>query len=216
MDILGITTSSLAGSVSVFFRGMFFTKKLHSSVMNHSSLLLPAVKEVCENADISLKNIDTVSVDVGPGSFTGVRLALACSSAFSLSLGLTCTGVSSLDIMAERVLKESRDADTFPYEFIVIIDAGREEFYGAKYFLSSSDVVNKKSEESLYKEEDLVPLMDEIPIYGYFHRRNVSKLRDKCHLLHPDAESLIKAALKNKGECKPNYIRSPHVILKKI
>ena len=111
MDIIGITTSSLSGSVSIAIGDKVFTRTFQSSLMNHSSLLIPS--------NCNFQNCEFVAIDVGPGSFTGIRLAIACAEAVTISSKIKRTAVSSIDIIAENVLARLIRQGRVKCEFII-------------------------------------------------------------------------------------------------
>ncbi|MBN1522741.1 MAG: tRNA (adenosine(37)-N6)-threonylcarbamoyltransferase complex dimerization subunit type 1 TsaB [Candidatus Aureabacteria bacterium] len=216
MDILGLTTSSAHGSVSVFRGGRFFTQAFESSLLNHSSQLIPSIQKILKEAGIFLSQVKSVAVDVGPGSFTGIRMAIATAEALALT-GIKSIGLSSLDIMAEDVTRYFLKSGKDEKEFIIAIDAGRQEFYMARYIASSG---KKVFPDALVSERDLIKHSSPCPLYGHLQRKNKSfSARDRMQVLYPSSESLIALAVKRMNEktglLMPNYIRAPHVILKR-
>jgi len=62
--------------------------------------LLPAVQEVLSAAGISREEISAVAVGRGPGSFTGVRIAVASAKGLAHGLGVPLVGLGTLDAVA--------------------------------------------------------------------------------------------------------------------
>ncbi len=62
--------------------------------------LLPRIDELCAQAGVGRGEIACVAVGRGPGSFTGVRIALACAKGIASALEVGLVGVSSLDAVA--------------------------------------------------------------------------------------------------------------------
>jgi tRNA threonylcarbamoyladenosine biosynthesis protein TsaB len=50
--------------------------------------------------DLALRDLDRIAVGVGPGSFTGVRIAVSYAKALALATGVPLTGISSYDVLA--------------------------------------------------------------------------------------------------------------------
>jgi tRNA threonylcarbamoyl adenosine modification protein YeaZ len=50
--------------------------------------------------NLALRDLDRLAVGIGPGSFTGVRIAVSYAKALALAAGLPLTGISSYDILA--------------------------------------------------------------------------------------------------------------------
>lgn len=69
----------------------------------HAEALMPEVKRVLDAAG-GLAAVERVVVTVGPGSFTGLRVGLACARAIGLGAGLPVVGVTTLSALAAPVL----------------------------------------------------------------------------------------------------------------
>lgn len=61
---------------------------------------MPMIKDAFTKSNLSLNDIDLIVCDIGPGSFTGIRIGIATSKAFHDSLNIPCIGVSSLEALA--------------------------------------------------------------------------------------------------------------------
>ncbi|MCK5708420.1 MAG: tRNA (adenosine(37)-N6)-threonylcarbamoyltransferase complex dimerization subunit type 1 TsaB [Candidatus Aureabacteria bacterium] len=221
MGIIAITTTCLEGSVAVLKDGKIFQKDFQSSLMNHSARTVPAIKGVLHDAGTSIDEVSSVAVDIGPGSFTGIRLGLACAKAFSMALDIKVIGFSSLDIIAQKVCRNCSMENVKNKEYLVAIDAGRKEYYCSRYIYSDGSF-EKKTSDHLATEEEVESVTASIAVYGYLHKRNLSTLlHNKLQIVFPSAESLIEASMENEKlsltdeNVMPNYIRSPNVILKK-
>ena len=90
--------------------------------------LLTIVDGVLKSAGVSRKNIACVCVGRGPGSFTGVRIALACAKGVASALGVALVGVSTLDAVAHNAALCG-----FAGKLVVLADAMRGEVYPVAY-----------------------------------------------------------------------------------
>lgn len=95
--------------------------------------LLPRIDELCAQAGVGRGEIACVAVGRGPGSFTGVRIALACAKGISSALEVGLVGVSSLDAVAWGAWKASERGS-----LLVVADAMRREVYPVEYRLSDA------------------------------------------------------------------------------
>lgn len=66
-----------------------------------SEKMIPELKTLLENNHLSQKEISAVIVGIGPGSYTGIRIALTTAKILSLSLNIPLYPVSSLQILKE-------------------------------------------------------------------------------------------------------------------
>lgn len=97
--------------------------------------LLPCIDELCAQAGVGRGEIACVAVGRGPGSFTGVRIALACAKGIASALEVGLVGVSSLDAVAWGAWKASERGS-----LLVVADAMRREVYPVEYRLSDAGV----------------------------------------------------------------------------
>ena len=88
---------------------------------------MPLVKQILDETNLQLKNFNLLVSDIGPGSFTGIRIGVATCKAFSDSLNIPTVGVSSLEVLAYSIKKESLICST--------IDCKNDNCYFALYEL---------------------------------------------------------------------------------
>lgn len=100
MKILCIDTSSTLCSVAILEDTTLINKLELNNGLTHSETLMPLIKELLEASNLSLKDINLLVSDIGPGSFTGIRIGVATCKAFSDSLNIPCVGISSLEVLA--------------------------------------------------------------------------------------------------------------------
>jgi len=79
------------------------------------------------------------AVGTGPGSYTGLRAAIALARGLAFAAGRPLAGVPSVEAAARSVLRERSDAD----EVVVVIDARRGECYRADYGRAADGVVER-------------------------------------------------------------------------
>ncbi len=100
-----------------------------------SQHLLPWITELLQQEDITLRDLDAIAVGIGPGAFTGVRLAVAVAQGLALASHLPIAPVASLDAIAaiaiDHPLMQAMDAGK--HQFTVAIDARMGEVYWANY-----------------------------------------------------------------------------------
>jgi tRNA threonylcarbamoyl adenosine modification protein YeaZ/ribosomal-protein-alanine acetyltransferase len=88
----------------------------------HTRRLTPIVRAVLERAGVEPGALDWIAVDLGPGSFTGVRVGLATASALATASGARVVGASSLASLAHAA--GAREAVLVP-----LVPAGRRDLY---------------------------------------------------------------------------------------
>ena len=103
MKILCIDTSSNLCSVAILEDNKLIKKIELNNGLTHSETLMPLIKQILAECNLSLKNIDLLVSDIGPGSFTGIRIGVSTVKAFADSLNIPCVGIDSLEVLAYNV-----------------------------------------------------------------------------------------------------------------
>jgi tRNA threonylcarbamoyladenosine biosynthesis protein TsaB len=112
MRVLAIDTALGAASVAIVETDDPHARAHVSSLVmsrGHAEALMPEVKRVLDEAG-GLAGVARVAVTVGPGSFTGLRVGLACARAIGLAAGLPVVGVNTLAALAAPVFGGGGDA----------------------------------------------------------------------------------------------------------
>jgi tRNA threonylcarbamoyladenosine biosynthesis protein TsaB len=100
-----------------------------------SQHLLPWITELLQHEGITLRDLDAIAVGIGPGAFTGVRLAVAVVQGLALASHLPIAPVASLDAIAATAIDHPliQAMDASKNQFTVAIDARMGEVYWANY-----------------------------------------------------------------------------------
>ncbi len=101
MLTLAIDTATTVAAVALLDGSRVLCQSSQSS-RNHSRTLLHEVDRLVELAGATPGQLEAIVVDIGPGSFTGVRVGLALAKTLAFSLNIRLAGVSSLRVLAEN------------------------------------------------------------------------------------------------------------------
>jgi tRNA threonylcarbamoyl adenosine modification protein YeaZ len=93
---------------------------------NHSEQLLPAIDELIKQVGWLPADLDRVIVSQGPGSYTGLRIAVTTAKTLAFTLGLDLIGISGLALLAANV--DNQDVLIIP-----MMDARNENVYAGQY-----------------------------------------------------------------------------------
>ena len=99
-----LEASTRAASVALEVDGVLHTARLGEDAA-HASDLVPALARLCRSAGVSPAELSLLAVGVGPGSFTGLRVAISTALGLARSTGAQLVGVSSHAASAWRVLE---------------------------------------------------------------------------------------------------------------
>ena len=107
MKILSIDTSSDICGVSILDNNNLICNLDNNTGRTHSEYLMPMIKNALSKAKLTINEIDLIVCDIGPGSFTGIRIGIATVKAFNDSLNIPCIGISSLEALAYNINNNS-------------------------------------------------------------------------------------------------------------
>ncbi|MEO6404508.1 MAG: tRNA (adenosine(37)-N6)-threonylcarbamoyltransferase complex dimerization subunit type 1 TsaB [Ferruginibacter sp.] len=129
--ILNIDTTSSRAFVSIAKDGLVVQSVLNDNEKDHAIFLHRAVKELMLALNTTLDTLDAVAVSAGPGSYTGLRVAMSSAKGLCFALNKPLISISSLYLIATAVTEEmelSNDSLVCP-----MIDARRMEVFTTLY-----------------------------------------------------------------------------------
>lgn len=129
MKILSIDTCSNVCGVSILEDTNSICKLDAISINSHSKTLMPMINNALIEANLKLDDIDLIVCDIGPGSFTGIRIGIATVKAFNDSLNIPVVGITSLETLARQVSNNLSDNSLI----CSMIDCKNENCYFALY-----------------------------------------------------------------------------------
>lgn len=102
----------------------FVSTKIRSTQKKyHSAYLISQINKILEDNLIDIKNVDAIGVNVGPGSFTGIRVCLTVAKVMAQQLHIRLIGVSSCEILSKVFVNANNKI------YPVIMDARRGMYY---------------------------------------------------------------------------------------
>ncbi len=119
--------------------------------------LLPNIDEAVRACGVSRDDIACVVVGRGPGSFTGVRIAMATAKGIASALGVPLLGVSSLDAVAWNAWQAGVRG-----EVLVAADAMRKEVYPVDFSLGEDGLERKSGDRVIKAAEFCEALADDV------------------------------------------------------
>ena len=106
MRIMIMDTSSEYLIVSFLDDNKLIYEYIAPGKNNHSDNLLKMIEEGLKQNNLEVKDFDKIICGVGPGAYTGLRVALTVAKMFAWTLNIPLYTVSSLDLMATKYLAE--------------------------------------------------------------------------------------------------------------
>lgn len=216
--ILAIEASTQAGSVALSYADR--VQSLYDdSPRNHTHTLLPFVDQLLQQEGVSLQQLDAIAFAQGPGSFTGLRLAVGLAQGLAYSARLPLIAVPTLEALAQAAVRQNIavEGDVI----VVCLDARMGEVYHAAFLVAQAGFQPLIQNELIMPEQwsaidgrlvlvgDGVDLLSQSPHYEQVD----IKYQQANHFPHAQdvlmlAQSLFKQGkLLQPHEAEPVYLR---------
>ncbi len=127
--IVAIETSSRLGSVAIGDRKGLKAESMFSGAMRHSTEIMPTLQRLLDQVQARPEDVRQVCLSIGPGSFTGLRIAVTMAKALHLANKVQIVSVDTLDVIASNVPLTCDVAQVVA----PILDAKRDQFFVAVY-----------------------------------------------------------------------------------
>lgn len=145
---MAIDTSTAWASVALFDGRAVLAELTWQAERRHGDEVFPMLERLLASGHVSLADVDRVAVAVGPGSFTGVRIALSVTKGLARGRRAAVAGVGTLDVVAyphasRRVV------------VCALLPAGGDDFYAAFYGQGAREGRDgDRTSEALLEERD--------------------------------------------------------------
>ena len=204
MKVLAFDTSSKALSLAILEDKQVLAETTINIKKNHSITLMPAIDFLMASLDWTPKDLDRIVVAEGPGSYTGLRIAVATAKTLAHTLNIELIGMSSLLSLVPRQQEGL---------LVPLMDARRNNVYAGFYenakpvmpeaHLSFAGVLEK------VKDADQVTFVGEV---GPFVEQIQEQLpQASCQETLPNAANLALWAWNKKADSLhdfvPNYLK---------
>lgn len=124
--ILGIETSGKVGGVALGRGEEIIGEISFEKGLIHGRALVPMIKQLLESRARAPEEVNAVAVSAGPGSFTGVRVGVACAKTFAFATGAKLVSVATPDVIVQNAPPDYECA-------IPVSDARRGNVIGCIY-----------------------------------------------------------------------------------
>lgn len=203
MKVLAISTSSNNASVALLEDTKCLKELNICNERTHSEKLMPLIDELFHITGFTLSDIGLIACDIGPGSFTGIRIGVATVKALSLVNNVPVVGCSSLEGLAYNV--------TGSNYICSLIDARNNQIYSAIFDKNYSLVTDYLSDDinallpTFEKFSDMAFVGDGVKLLGkeaifdeFIHSANIGICGYSKHVagLSYNADKLVPLYLK--------------------
>ncbi len=142
MKILAFDSSNIPLTVGVIENKKIVTEQIINMKRNHSIQLMPAIDEALKQADTTIDEIDRIAVASGPGSYTGLRIAVTIAKTLAWAREIELVGISSLKVLA---------ANSYPKKqtkIVPVFDARRKNIYTGLYARNEENKLTQVAQDT--------------------------------------------------------------------
>ena len=140
MNILAFDTGLNKTYLALSINGEIFSQTIVSDEEKyHSAYLIKKIVELLENHNLTIKDLNLIATNVGPGSFTGIRVGLTVARVLAQGIDADCVGINSLELISTQ----------YGLPAITILDARKNQAYVG--FDEKVDLIALDDLESLLK-----------------------------------------------------------------
>lgn len=215
MNILAFDTCLDACSAAVYSNaaGGVLACAFEQMATGQAERLVPMIAELMSEAGLSYPEIDRIAVTVGPGTFTGTRIAIAAARAMALTTRADVVSATSLSVIAQQAARLGKIDDV--EAIAVAVDARRDQLYWQRF--SRAGGLDSLCEPQLLTSEQAARECagGTCVIVGSsaeaVARHDPGRLRAVPAITLPQAADLaaMASAMRAVGAPKPLYMRAP-------
>jgi len=213
MITLAFDCSTSSMSIALIDGTKILGEKNYLQEAKHSEMLVLEIKNLLDANKITFNDLDLIVGTQGPGSYTGIRVALAVLKIIKITTQKPVLTVNCCEVLAYKYSKNHNKIN-------VIIQANGEEIYYAKYVVNNnleelaSPIISSIGEVSLEIKEDefLCGSANKI-----FKKHSLKSNQDDLILAYDVAMCGQKKFLQNKDsqDILPLYLRDPKITKRK-
>ncbi len=137
--IMAIETSGRIGSVAVALGPQLIAEQDFTAQLKHAAQLLPTMERLCQSQGWQPAEIEHLYVSVGPGSFTGIRIAVTAAKVLAFSQNTKIIPVPSLEALALNAEKAGQSEKLDIGQVAVVLEAGRGQIFAAVFDRETTD-----------------------------------------------------------------------------
>lgn len=129
MNILAFDTAFDHCSVALVLQEGKMICDIEPLQQGHAEALVPKIRKLLQQMGLSFQDLGLIAVGVGPGSFTGVRVAVATARGLALAGNIPVVGVNSFEVFSVLAVPQLQTEE----QLYVVLDARRRDLFYQMY-----------------------------------------------------------------------------------
>ena len=211
MNILGFDTGLNKTYLALETQGIIYSEIIESTDEKyHSAFLIKKIVEMLEKHTLTPQDIDLITTNIGPGSFTGIRVGLTVARAFAQGTNAKTIGINSLELIAQ----------TYELPAITILDARKNKAYVGND--KKTDLIELEELPSILNNFD-GKIVADTRMQEFLAKNQINAInfeaetKDYGQILIKIAKEKLEKGLDTKWQgLKPLYIQPPPIHQKKV
>lgn len=158
MLVLAVESATELSAVALADESGVLATSLLQRGRRHGESIAPAIEFVCSKTGLSLRRLDAVVVDVGPGLFTGLRVGVSTAKALGFALRVPVVEVSSLELLAQGAVSSTLfdTGDAGDLLLVPVIDARRAQVFSGRFeSAGAAHGVRQVDDDRLFDPQEL-------------------------------------------------------------
>ncbi|MEM7028826.1 MAG: tRNA (adenosine(37)-N6)-threonylcarbamoyltransferase complex dimerization subunit type 1 TsaB [Chloroflexota bacterium] len=170
--LLAIDTATDFAGLALYDRNCVWDEEVWFAARNHTVTLMPRLNTMLASVRCDIADLEAIVVSLGPGSYTGVRIAVSVAKGLALPHGLPVVGIPTLDVTAYPHRTQSRPV-------IAVAQAGRKRLLAAPY-LQQDEGWAQIHPPAIYTIEELVAsLSDPVLMTGELRAEDIAYIEQR-------------------------------------
>jgi|YNPMSStandDraft_1061717.scaffolds.fasta_scaffold00736_15 tRNA threonylcarbamoyladenosine biosynthesis protein TsaB len=186
MKLLSISTASDVLSLSLTEKDKLIASFESEGKKRHAELITPEIKNLMESSALKFSEIDGICVNLGPGSFTGLRVGLSIAKGIAYGANLQLYGYTNF----EELLQQAILTTSINGKCVVLIPSRKNEFYFGAFQVKGN----------IFSQLDVFELMTLDELKNHYHNFDYLIIDEKIKSLFEELGNEIKlVSLRNKS-----------------
>ena len=224
MNILAFDTATNACSVALKIGDRIFSRHVIAP-QQQAKLILPMIQDLLCEAKVEVTDLNAIALGCGPGSFMGVRLAMATAQGLAFAAHIPLILISTLQILAQTAFEQ-----TNAKKILAGWDARMDEIYWGYYVVNEQGMTQEKISDQLCAPEHIdMALISDVGFtvagnaWAVYEKKIpaqlLSRTTEKQTTIYPEALSMLTIAVSKYLQneivspinAEPHYVRH-HVV----
>jgi tRNA threonylcarbamoyladenosine biosynthesis protein TsaB len=174
----------------------------------HAEVLTVFINELFAQNQLNIKQLNAISLNIGPGSYTGLRIGASVAKGIAYALNIPIIGINSLHALYQLAPKNTQNQQAY---YIPMLDARRMEVYCSIYL--GTDIEIEKPHPHILHNQSFHQYLEKNICYFFGNTNHKAQLVIK----HPNAQFIeveisatAQAIFAHEQYCAKNFLNAAY------